>query len=177
MKSSTLWVIAGVVSIIVGVLAFAQPFGASLAVNVLAGWGFLLVGALQLVSVFTVPGAGNKIWAILWAALGLYLGVSLLANPLAGILTLTLVVAVLFLATGVSRLLFAFSLRNTGAFFPLLFAGCVSILLGVIILASYPAAAPWVLGTLLAVELIFNGIGLIAFGVAGKRIGAALRDA
>ena len=37
-----------------------------------------------------------------------------------------------------------------------------------------PMEAPWLLGTMLAVELLFNGIALISLGMAGRKVGQAL---
>lgn len=174
MKSSTWWIIGGALSVLASFFAFAKPFGATLTAELLAGWGFLFVGILQLISIFTVEGAGNKILALLWGALSTWLGISLLQNPLAGILSLTLAVGIMFLAMGIARLFFAFSVRGSGAFAALIFSAMISMLLGGMVLYYYPGGTPWFLGTLLAVELLFNGIGMIMLGATGKRIDKAL---
>ena len=174
MKTSTLSTIAGVISILAGILAFANPFGASLTVTLLAGWGFLIAGIIQLAGAFVVQGWQGKTWAILWGALATYLGVSLLFNPLEGILTLTLAAGLLFIASGATRLIMSFSTRGSSAFVPLLLSSIVSIILGIVVLAGYPGSAGWLLGTLLSVELIISGIGLIAFGSFGRRLEGAV---
>ena len=44
-------------------------------------------------------------------------------------------------------------------------AAAVTILLGLIIVTHWPADSVWVLGTLLGVDLLFNGAGWVSFGL------------
>ena len=69
-----------------------------------------------------------------------------------------LLVAVLFLVTGVVKILYAFSLRPISGWGWVLVSGIVSLALGVMILSNFPYAAVSVLGILLAVELLSNGV-------------------
>ena len=175
MTRSTWWMIGGVLSIIGGLAALFNPLAGSIAAVALAGWAFLILGILQIAGVFMAEGTGNKIWLGLWAALSIYLGISLLSNPLAGMLTLTLAVAILLLVSGATRLIASFDFRGTGAFWALLLSAAVSILLGVMIMANYPVSAASILGVFLGVELLFNGFALVTLASAAKRIGGALR--
>ena len=45
-------------------------------------------------------------------------------------------------------------------------ASAVTILLGLIIVTHWPLDSVYVLGTLLGVDLLFHGVGWVAFGVA-----------
>ena len=49
------------------------------------------------------------------------------------------------------------------------FSGIVSFLLGLMIIAQWPASSFFVLGILLGVDLIFVGTGWITMGLALKR--------
>lgn len=173
MKASALWIIAGIVSLIGGILALFNPFGATLTAVFLAGWIFLFSGIVHLISAFSEKGAGAKIWAILWALVVTLLGIAILANPLAGVLSLTLAAAILFLASGLFRVIFAVNVRGTPLFWPLLLTGLIAIGLGVYILATYPGSAEVLLGTLLGIELIFNGVALIMLYLAGRAVKSA----
>ena len=44
-------------------------------------------------------------------------------------------------------------------------AAAVTILLGLIVVIGWPANSIWVLGTLLGVDLLFNGAGWVNFGL------------
>ncbi|MDO5632811.1 MAG: DUF308 domain-containing protein [Paracoccus sp. (in: a-proteobacteria)] len=158
----TLWIILGVISIIAGVLALANPLAATLTAEQLAGWTFLFVGILGAVLAFRAEGWGGRIWAVLVGVAAILLGVALLANPLHGIIALTAVVAAMFLVGGIFRIVLSFSLRGTGAFWLVLFSGAVSVLLAIMIFANFPVSALSVLGILLAVELISSGVSMIA---------------
>ncbi len=161
--SRTLWLIVGIISIIGGVFALFNPFSATLAAEQLAGWFFLFVGVLQMFAIARAHSNGGKILAAVGGLIGILLGIELLREPLKGILTLTIVVAILFLLTGIIRTAIAFGLRRTAAFFPILLSGIISIVLAIMIFSGYPESAAFILGVLLAVELISNGISLIMY--------------
>lgn len=174
MKRSTWWMIGGLLSLIGGVLALLNPFAGSLAAVALAGWAFLILGLLQIIAVFTAHGAGSKIWFGLLGLVSTYLGISLFSNPLAGVLTLALAVALLLIISGVTRLIASFEFRGTTAFWLLLLSSAISILLGCMILSDYPMSAMSILGILLGVELIFSGISLISLSGFAKRVEGAV---
>lgn len=159
----TLWLVVGVISILGGVFAFFNPLSATLAAEQIAGFLFLFVGILQFVALFTVRSTGAKLFAAIGGIIGVLLGFELLTQPMQGILTLTMVVAILFMVTGIVRTLSAFALRGTGAFAPVLFSGIISIILAIMIFAGYPESSTYILGVLLAVELISNGISLVMY--------------
>ena len=159
----SLWMVVGIISIIGGIFALFNPLSASLAAEQLAGWIFLLVGIMQFVAMFRVPTTSGKIYAAIGGVIGVLVGIELLQEPLKGMLALTMVIAILFMATGIVKVMTAFALRGTVAFLPILLSGAISIILAVMIFANYPQSAASILGILLAVELISNGISLVMF--------------
>lgn len=159
----TLWLVVGIISILGGIFALFNPLSATLAAEQLAGFLFLFVGILQFVALFTVHSTGAKVFAAIGGVIGVLLGFELLTEPMQGILTLTMVVAILFMATGIVRTVVAFGLRGTAAFAPVLFSGIISIILAIMIFSGYPESSTYILGVLLAVELISNGISLVMY--------------
>ena len=159
----TLWLVVGIISILGGVFALFNPLSATLAAEQIAGFLFLFVGILQFVALFTVRSTGAKLFAAVGGIIGVLLGFELLTQPMKGILTLTMVVAILFMVTGVVRSISAFALRGTGAFAPVLLSGIISIILAIMIFAGYPESSSYILGVLLAVELISNGLSLVMY--------------
>ena len=169
LRKSWVWMaILAVISLVGGVLALLNPFAATVAATLMAGWAFALLGALQIIQAFQVQGWGGFIWALLFGILTLVVGGSLLFNPLAGMVSLTLLVAVLFLATGVVKLFYAFSLRPVTGWGWVLLSGIVSVALGAMILTDVPWSVANILGILLGVELISNGV-LFLFVALGLR--------
>jgi len=169
LRKSWIWMaIFAVISLVGGVLALLNPFAATLAATLMAGWAFALLGVLQIIQAFQVQRWGGFIWALLFGILTLVVGGSLLFNPLAGMVSLTLLVAVLFLATGVVKLFYAFSLRPVTGWGWVLLSGIVSVALGAMILTDVPWSVANILGILLGVELISNGV-LFLFVALGLR--------
>ena len=168
MGGRILWGLIGILSIAGGIVALANPFGASLAATVIAGWMFILVGVLEIIGVFTDKGVRGKIWVVLLGALAIWVGISILNHPLAGMVTLTTVVAITFLVVGAFKAVFAFSLENRGAFWLVLLSGVVSIVLGAMILANFPMSAGAALGILLGIDLISNGATMLAVAIAAR---------
>lgn len=171
LRKSWVWMaVFAVISLIGGVLALLNPFAATLAATLMAGWAFILLGGMQVIQSFQVQGWGGFLWALLFGVLTLVVGVSLVFNPLAGMVSLTLLVAVLFLAVGVVKVMYAFSLRPLTGWGWVLFSGIVSIVLAVMILSNFPYAATSVLGILLAVELISNGVLFLMIALGLRRL-------
>lgn len=156
------WIILGGLSIVAGVLALVNPLAATLTAEQLSGWGFLIIGVFEIIAVFQQKDWRGRIWAMLAGLAFIILGVMLLARPLAGILSLTLIVAILFLVAGAVKLAMAFSLERGKGFWLILLSGALSIILAVMIFANFPASAATILGVLLAIELISSGVSMIA---------------
>ena len=163
-RSSVWMLILGLISVVGGVLAFANPFAASIAVVALAAWFFIVFGVLQIVHAFALRGWGGFWWALLFGLAMTLLGISLLNNPVAGLMSLTMLVAVLFLVSGVAKLFYAFAWRPFTGWVLALLSGLVSIALAVMIFSDFPQSAKVILGILLAVELVSNGLFLLLAG-------------
>ncbi len=162
--------IAGVISIVGGFFALANPLAASLTAEILVGWSFVLIGLIVGVLAFPDQGWGARIFLLLFALLFLLLGISLLANPLQGLLALTYTIAILLLMAGVFRLFLAFRAEFRPFRWVMIISAALSIVLALMIFSNFPQAAAVVLGIYLAIELISNGVSLIVIALARKSI-------
>ena len=169
MKGSTFGIIAGVLALLGGIFALVFPLPAGLTVAVFVAWSFVLSGAFGLWAVFADKGLPARGWVGLLALIEVVLGVWLLANPLAGLVSLTLLVGILLVVSGAARLWMARDLRGTRGFWPVIVSGAASLLLGLYAVFALSAATPVLLGTLLAIELISVGAMLLAAGIFMKR--------
>lgn len=165
MKIWMKWLILGALSVAFGAFVLANPIAASIAVTTLAGLLFLVAGAFQTFVGFDEEGFGAKFLGIGLGIVMLLLGVSLVFNPLRGVISLALLVTILFAASGATRLVLSFRMRQTRFFWPMLVSGAVSVLLAGYIAANFFEVAPSILGILLGVELVFNGAGLIVLAL------------
>ncbi|WP_135506064.1 HdeD family acid-resistance protein [Roseovarius aestuariivivens] len=162
----------GALMLIGGLLAFLNPFAASLTVELVAGFAFGVAGIAQIWLAVTAktPGKGER-W--LTGALGVLLvllAVSLLINPLAGLVTLTLMVAVLFAMMGALRVVVAWQARPRDGWGWLMAAGVLSLALSLLIVLGLPGAALGLLGLLLALDLTFSGVAtlLVAWRIRNR---------
>ena len=160
MKSWIWFLLAGLLSIAFGIYVLGNTVVASIAVTAVTGAFLLIAGGVQVVAGFGAEGTGNKALAILLGALMLFLGWSFLSNPLEGMISLTVLITVLLLASGLTRILLSFQAKGTGLFWPILISGAVSLLLAAVILMNFGAASLSLLGILLGIELLTNGVGL-----------------
>ena len=162
----------GVISVIGGVLALINPFAATLTAAMLAAWTFLIFGILSLVQTFRASDRGALfLWNLLISLLMIALGISLIFRPLEGIISLTVLVAIMFIVLGIAKLLYAFGMRPLQGWGWVLLSGIISLVLGIMILADLPMSATSILGILLAIELLSNGFFmlLVAFGLRSLR--------
>lgn len=164
--------VLAVICIVGGFLALLNPFGATVFAVTLAGWVFLIQGVIQVIHAFRVRDWSGFIWSLGIGVLSLLVGVVLVADPLAGAIPLTLLVAVLFLATGVAKAMFAIALRPASGWVWVLASGLVSVVLGVMILAGLPATATTILGLLLGIELVSNGVLFLFVALGLRRLGS-----
>ncbi|MCB1466475.1 MAG: HdeD family acid-resistance protein [Rhizobiaceae bacterium] len=170
LKASWIWLaILGAISLIGGILALINPFAATLAAVFLAGWTFLLFGLIQIIHAFRVRDWPGFLWSLLLGVLTVAVGVSLLFNPVSGALSLTLLVAILFLVLGAVKIMYGLSLRPVSGWGFAALSGVISVLLGVMILADYPWSATAILGVLLAIELLSNGIFLLMIALGLRK--------
>ncbi|VDC23189.1 HdeD family acid-resistance protein [Pseudogemmobacter humi] len=174
MKGSTASFLAGGLAILGGLAALIFPLFASLAVTGLVGGVFLVSGALGLFAAFSDRNLPDRGWLGLFSLLQLVLGIWILANPLAGMISLTVMAGALFLATGLLRVVWAFRIGNLAGrgqgFWLFLLSGVISAALGLWVLIFPLQASPFLLGTLIAIELLSAGAALIALGLALKKI-------
>src|SRR5208337_5246307 len=91
-----LFLIQGVILAALGLLAIGAPLLATVVAVKLAGWLFFIGGIVGLASFFTGRDVPGSFWSFLTAAAAILLGIYLLRQPLAGMLSLTLVLAAFF---------------------------------------------------------------------------------
>src|SRR6201987_4209094 len=100
------FLIEGILLVILGLAAMIVPPLASLAVTIFVGWMFLISGIAGLALTFWARGMPGFWWSLISAILAVVAGIILLAQPVQGVYTLTLVIGVYFLAEGVATIMY-----------------------------------------------------------------------
>jgi uncharacterized membrane protein HdeD (DUF308 family) len=153
------WLLAlGIVEIIAGGIAIAAPLIASLAVVAVFGAVLILTAVLQLVHAFRVRSWPQSAWYGLGGIFYALAGILVAAYPLGGALTLTVLIAILFIVDGTLRTAFGLTARPSMGWGWLVAGGIGSIMVGVVLLLGWPASALWATGFLLGINLIFSGV-------------------
>uniref|UniRef100_A0A9E7ZKD0 HdeD family acid-resistance protein n=1 Tax=Bosea sp. NBC_00436 TaxID=2969620 RepID=A0A9E7ZKD0_9HYPH len=161
------WLLAaGIALVILGIVGLGAVTMLSLASAIWFGAMILVGGIVVLVDAFRHQGWKSRVLHILIGLLYVAIGLMTFANPLLATASLTLLAGAALVATGVLRLVVAFQNRELPAWGWIAFSGALSLLLGGMILAQWPASSLWVLGTFLAIELIFQGWATIALARA-----------
>src|SRR3954453_3213584 len=160
----------GILLVILGLAAMILPPLASLAVTIFLGWMFLISGIAGLVLTFWARQMPGFWWSLVSALLALGAGIVLLAQPVQGTLTLTVVVGIYFLAEGVATIMYALEHRRelTGRWSWLLIAGLMDLVIAFFIIAGLPGSALWALGLLVGINLMFGGATLIGMALAAR---------
>lgn len=170
-KDHSGWFLAlGIFFIVGGAFAIAMPFVASLAVTIAVGVALAAVGALQLVHSWGVRTWGGFALQALIGAIILIGGGAILVNPIAAALSLTFLLAAVFVAKGAVQIILGIRYRPHANWGWIVAAGVVAIALGALIFLQWPWSSIWVLGTLAGVSLIFSGWSYIMIALAARKV-------
>ena len=167
---SVLW---GILMFICGILAISLPLASSIGIVILLAWLILFAGIWHLIFAFQCHGIGAVLWQLLLALLYGIVGIYMLMNPLLGVISLTLVLAVFLLFEGILELALYFRIRRIRHAGWVLFDGIVTLILGIFIWAQWPSSSVWVIGTLVGISLIFSGISRFMLSLAVRRLSTA----
>jgi uncharacterized membrane protein HdeD (DUF308 family) len=161
----------GILLAILGLAAIIVPPLAGLAVTIFLGWMFLISGIAGLALTFWARQMPGFWWSLISAVLAVVVGLTLLARPVQGVLTLTIVVGAYFLAEGVTSIMYALEHRRelSERWSWMLFAGLLDILIAVMIIAGLPGSAEWAVGLLVGINLVFGGASLIGMALAARQ--------
>src|SRR6202140_1845546 len=170
-----LFLTEGIILFILGVLAIVVPPIATIAVEILIGWLLLMSGIVGMNATLRTRSAPGFWWWLASAVIGIVAGVVLLAWPLSGALSLTLILPVFLVLEGVVSVLYALEHKGelSGRWGMMLFSGVVDLFLAGIIFAGLPGTAAWAIGLLVGINLVFGGSALIFMALHARNIAPA----
>lgn len=151
----------GVLLIVLGIVAIAQPAVSTIFAETWFALILISAGGAKLSYAFQTRNSGGFVWKLLLSILYIAIGVMLFTSPLKGVLTLTLLLGSFLLTEGVFNLILAFRLRGQQNWTWVLIDGIVTLLLGGMIWFQWPFNAPWLIGTLVGVSVLFSGISRV----------------
>lgn len=166
------WVLAqGIALVVLGLVAATYSWAATVVSVITLGYVIVFGGLVQIVGSFWVREWSGFFVELLMGIFGAVVGFMMIAHPLAAGSGLTLLLAVYLMVEGVFRTVAAFSHRIPGSGAGI-FSGLVTFLLGLMVYAEWPASSLWLLGTFLAVRLLFSGFATLSLAMLLRRLKA-----
>jgi uncharacterized membrane protein HdeD (DUF308 family) len=170
-KESLSWsIMLSILLMVAGFLAITLPQVAGIAVNLMVGWLLIFSGAVHIVYSWQTRSSGGLVWGILLGLVYALIGGYLLANPVLGLVSLTLGLTFYLFAEAVLELVMSYLLRPLPGSSWLLLDGIVTLILAVMIWRTWPSNTDWVLGTLVGISMVFSGISRLMLSLAARRV-------
>lgn len=168
------WIVAlGVVYVIAGLIALGSVVTATVVSVFIVGIMMLIAGIAEVINAFQVKSWGRFFFWLLLGALYIVAGFVTFENPLLAAAVLTFILGVALIASGIMRIILAFSMQEGAPWIWIVISGVITLLLGLIIVAHWPVSSLYVLGLFLGIDLIIAGAGWIGLGWSLRRRGTA----
>ena len=159
-RHATWYLIQGVLLMAAGALAIIYPLISAIAVVVLTGWLLIASGVLQAISLLGARHAPHFWLQLISAILAILVGFLFLRDTGQGLVTITLLLIVFFMIEGVSKIVFALTIRPMPQWGWVLASGMVGVVLSVLLLAFIEVTAVWLVGLMLGIQLISIGAAI-----------------
>ncbi len=163
-----LFLAEGILFIILGLCAMVIPQFFTVAIVIFLGWILLLGGVVHVSRAFVfsnMPGFG---WWLFMGALQVFVGYLFITKPVAGVLTLTMLMTVFFALEGVAKISLALMMKPLANWGFILFSGVTALVFALIIWISWSEAAHWLLGLFLGINMVFMGWSLVKMSLHHK---------
>jgi uncharacterized membrane protein HdeD (DUF308 family) len=169
------WLLAqGILLVVLGTIGLGLTIWLTLATVFIFGVFLVIGGGVQLFQTFKCKGWGSILWHVLIAVLYVLAGLMIMADPVAASTLFTLLLAGALVGIGIVRLIMAFQLRGIKNWGWPLIGGIAAIVLGLMILARWPVSGFWVIGLIVALEMIFSGWSYIFISLGARQMGKQL---
>ncbi len=164
LRAKSGWIVAlGVVYLIAGFIALGSIVTATVASVFVVGIVMLVAGIAEFVNAFHMKTFARILLCLLLGALYIVAGFVTFQNPLLAAALLTFTLGIVLVASGIMRIVLAFSVKIGMAW--IILSGIISLFLGMVILAHWRFSSLYVLGLFLGIDLVFAGVGRIALGL------------
>lgn len=157
----------GVIQLILGLIALSIPVATGAASMLILGILFIAGALLSIYQLFAIND--SRIWHLIAAILYAIVGVYILQNLGLALVSVTFLIGWLFIGGGILRLVVSWKMRGNPGNGWRVFNGIITLLLGIMVIYQWPSSSAWLIGTLIAVELIFSGWSSIFFSTAAKK--------
>lgn len=155
----------GTIMVILGTTALFIVRASTLGIAVFTGWILAFVGIIEMVHAFRLRRWAGFYLHLIGSVLGIFIGLIVVTNPLAGGLTWRLLFASFLTAVGLVRLIAAISLKFNCWGYAVL-DGAVTLGLGILLWANWPWSGLSFIGLSVALFVILRGFSYVMFALA-----------
>jgi uncharacterized membrane protein HdeD (DUF308 family) len=159
----------GILLVFAGVLALIFPVVSTVTVTLVIGWVLIFSGIFQAISL--IRGRESPLFWLPLVSVVLFLlvGALILRNPAEGVLTITLLMIIFFMIEGIAKVTFALAMRPLPNWGWVLLSGLIAVGISLYLWATLPGTALWLIGVLVGIELIVEGIAISAIAWRMRR--------
>jgi uncharacterized membrane protein HdeD (DUF308 family) len=166
------WLLAlGLLLVALGTIGLGMTFWLTLATVFIFGIFLLIAGVLQLVQAVKCRGWRSVLWHVVIGILYVIAGLDIIDDPLRASALLTLLLGAVLIGIGIVRIVMALQWRGFKNWFWPLIGGIAAIILGFMILTSWPISGFWVIGLFVSIEMIFSGWSYIIIALGAREMG------
>jgi uncharacterized membrane protein HdeD (DUF308 family) len=170
LRAKSGWIIAlGIVYVISGLVALGSVVLATVVTIFIVGIMMLIAGAAEVINAFQIKTWGKFLLWLLLGVLYIVAGFITFENPLLAAALLTLLLGFSLVASGIMRIVLAFSMREGMTWLWVALSGAITLLLGLVILAHWPVSGLYILGLFLGIDLVVAGASWIGIGFGLRR--------
>jgi len=168
-KNWGLFLVWGIALIVLGLIAISATTMSTIVSVIFLGFLLLICGFVIIIDAFSFwRNKGHGFFMhLIFGILYLLVGIMLIQKPILASVSFTLVLGVFYLVVGVFRFFYSISVRapQWGWSF---FNALISLLLGVLILASWPQSGLFIIGLFVGIDLLFTGWTYVMAALAAK---------
>lgn len=173
-RDNWLWlVLLGAALIVAGLAAILVPAVSEIPAGRLLGIVLALSGLLQIMQSAKMLHQLGFVWHMLLGVLATVGGALIYMDPFAGVVALTLLIAIIFVLHGVTQIAFALRLRGRAGWQWFLVSGCIALVVGGLLVAKLPYSHSFTPATVAGVSLLFAGCAYVAIALASRKAALA----
>jgi uncharacterized membrane protein HdeD (DUF308 family) len=171
-RAKWLWlVLLGTVLIVAGAMAILVPAISEIAASKVLGSVLIFSGLVQVMQSAKMLDWTGFIWHLLLGILAAVGGVLIYLNPFAGVIAITILIAIIFAVHGVTQVAFAIKVRHQQGWHWFLVSGCIALLVSVLLFLKLPYSHSFTPATIAGVSLVVAGWAYIAMALASRKAG------
>jgi uncharacterized membrane protein HdeD (DUF308 family) len=172
-RDKWLWIVLlGIALIVAGAVAILLPAVSTIAASKVLGTVLAISGIVQIVQSAKMHHWIGFIWHLLLGILATIGGVLIYLNPFAGVLAISILIAIVFAVHGATQIVFALRVRRQSGWYWFLVSGCIALLTSALLLMKLPYSHSFTPATLAGVSLLVAGWAYIAVALASRKAGA-----